>query len=89
MTIYFGSIDFIVDSEETLVGASKAQTPSTKDLVNIDRSLRGLQLSHPQENDERWCMARPTHVEFVGMIDPVRDSFHDLILLLGSEYGHN
>lgn len=27
-------------------------------------------------------------VEFVGMVDPIRDSFHNLIPL-GSEHGHN
>jgi hypothetical protein len=59
-----------------------------KDLADVCRGLGGLQLSSPQGNDGRRCVTRPTYVEFVGMMYPIRDSFHDL-LMSRPEYGHN
>jgi hypothetical protein len=71
-----------------MVRTLKAQTPSTKGFVDIDRVLQDLQLSPPQENDRWQCTTGPTHVEFVGMIVAVKVSFHDL-LLIGSKYGNS
>jgi hypothetical protein len=47
MTIHFGRLNFIVDSEGIIIRAPKAQSPSTKELVDIVGGLRGLQLSSP------------------------------------------
>lgn len=79
-TIRSGSLDYVVDNEGTMDRVPKAQTPLTKGLVDIARGLRGLHI--------RRCTTGPAHVEFVGMTDPVRDSFHDL-LLSRLEYEHN
>jgi hypothetical protein len=50
-TIRVGILDFVVDGEGTMIRALTAQSSSTKGLVDIARSLGGLDLSSPQENN--------------------------------------
>jgi hypothetical protein len=50
-TIHVGSLDFVVDVEGMMIRASTSQSSLTKGLVDIARSLGGLDLSSPKEND--------------------------------------
>jgi hypothetical protein len=57
-----------------------------EELADIVETLSGLRLSLRQRHDPGWASPGFVHIEFVGMTDHIRDSFHDL-LLSDSGYG--
>lgn len=86
IAIRFGSLDSIVNNEGEMTRAPETLVPSTTDLPNVGRGLGDLWLCPPQEERGLQGLARPTRTDVIGVLDPIRDSFLD-ILLLGSEDG--
>jgi hypothetical protein len=84
--IHFGSLDFVVNNEGKMTRAREGSTPSTTDLPNIARALSNLQLGPPKEECGPQSSSRLACTEVVRVLDTVRYSFLD-ILLLGSEDG--
>jgi hypothetical protein len=85
-TIRFGSLNFVINNRGTMIRAPEALVPPTSELFDIAGSLGGLRLSSPQGSGGQQCTLQLAYEEIVGMLDLVRDSFHDL-LLSGSESG--
>jgi hypothetical protein len=79
-TVRFGSLEFIVADEGGLVRASTTRTPLMEDIDTITEAFGGLQLGLPQKHNLGQGPLRPYYIKFLGMVDPIMDSFHDLFL---------
>lgn len=80
MTIHFGSLNFIINDRGTMIKAPEALVLLMNESINISRSLGGLRLGSLQGGVWRRCALQPAYVEIVGMVDPVWNSFHDVLL---------
>lgn len=58
----------------------EAPVPPTSDLLDITGGLDNLRLGSPRGGDGRRHVLQPAFAEIVGMLDPIRDSFHNLLL---------
>jgi hypothetical protein len=80
MTIHFGCLDFIIDDGGTMIRALEAPVTPRATCSTLSETLVAFGMGSPGGGGGQRRSLRPTFTEIMGMLDPIRDTFHDFFL---------